>query len=130
MKSTTGIGEWIASSYEASVPFLQQVPRDCADYLLLNAQIREYDAGEIIVQGGVEGEYFCVMQSGRAQVCGQILPDGTCRGSEEENLKDGKGQIFQITENCEEMRKDGASSQFFAFCCRTASSGIYSHLSP
>ena len=76
MKSTTGIGEWIASSYEASVPFLQQVPRDCADYLLLNAQIREYDAGEIIVQGGVEGEYFCVMQSGRAQVCGQILPDG------------------------------------------------------
>ena len=76
MKSTTGIGEWIASSYEASVPFLQQVPRDCANYLLLNAQIREYDAGEIIVQGGVEGEYFCVMQSGRAQVCGQILPDG------------------------------------------------------
>ena len=76
MKTPTGIGGWIASSYEAKVPFLQQVPRECADFLLLNAQIREYDAGEIIVQGGVEGQFFCVMQSGRAQVCGQILPDG------------------------------------------------------
>lgn len=76
IKTPSGIGGWIASSYEASVPFLQQVPRECADFLLLNAQIREYDAGEIIIQGGVEGQSFCVMQSGRAQVCGQILPDG------------------------------------------------------
>ena len=76
MKTPTGIGGWIASSYEAKVPFLQQVPRECADFLLLNAQIREYEAGEIIIQGGVEGQSFCVMQSGRAEVCGQILPDG------------------------------------------------------
>jgi CRP-like cAMP-binding protein len=76
MKTTTGIGEWIALSYEAKVPFLQQVPRECADFLLLNAQLREYDAGEIILEGGTESKSFCVMQSGRAQVCGQILPDG------------------------------------------------------
>ena len=76
MKNPTGIGDWIASNYETRVPFLQQVPRECADFLLLNAQIREYEPGEVIVQGGVEGDSFCVMQSGRAAVCGQILPDG------------------------------------------------------
>lgn len=76
MKNSTGIGDWIASSYEAKVPFLQQVPRECADFLLLNAELREYEAGEIIIQGGVVGDCFCVMQSGRAEVCGQILPDG------------------------------------------------------
>lgn len=76
MKPQTGIGDWIAASYELGTPFLQQVPRDCADYLLLNAQIREYDAGDIIINGGAPGESFCVLQSGRAFVCGQILPDG------------------------------------------------------
>lgn len=76
MRPHTGIGDWISSSYEAGKPFLQQVPRDCADFLLLNAQIREYDAGEIIINGNASGEAFCVLQSGRAQICGQILPDG------------------------------------------------------
>ena len=76
MKPHTGIGDWIAATYELGLPFLQQVPRECADYLLLNAQIREYDAGEVIINGNSVGESFCVLQSGRAQVCGQILPDG------------------------------------------------------
>lgn len=76
IKTHTGIGDWIATGYEAGTPFLQQVPRECADFLLLNAQIREYDTGEIIVNGDSEGESFCVLQSGRAQICGQILPDG------------------------------------------------------
>ena len=76
MKPHTGIGDWIAATYEQGLPFLQQVPRECADYLLLNAQIREYDAGEVIINGNSIGESFCVLQSGRAQVCGQILPDG------------------------------------------------------
>lgn len=75
-KTHTGIGDWIATSYEAGIPFLQQVPRECADFLLLNAQIREYEAGDIIVEGGVVGDSFCVLQSGRAQICGQVLPDG------------------------------------------------------
>ena len=74
--SHTGIGDWIAAQYDLGVPFLQLIPRDCADYLLLNAQIREYDAGEIIIQGGIVGDSFCVLQSGRATVCGQILSDG------------------------------------------------------
>ena len=76
MMSHTGIGDWIAAQYDLGTPFLQLVPRDYADYLLLNSQIREYDAGEIILQGGVDGDSFCVLQSGRATVCGQILPDG------------------------------------------------------
>ena len=76
MKQHTGIGDWIATSYDSGTPFLQQVPRDCADFLLLNAQIREFDAGEIIINGNSEGQAFCVLQSGRAQICGQILPDG------------------------------------------------------
>ena len=76
MMSHTGIGDWIAAQYELGVPFLQLVPRDYADFLLLNAQIREYDAGDIILRGGVDGESFCVLQSGRATICGQILSDG------------------------------------------------------
>ncbi|MCQ2107651.1 MAG: cyclic nucleotide-binding domain-containing protein [Fibrobacter sp.] len=76
MKPHTGIGDWIAANYELGTPFLQQVPRDCADYLLLNAQIREYDAGEIIINGGTVGDSFCVLQSGSAVICGQILADG------------------------------------------------------
>lgn len=76
MNKPLGIGDWIASSYEASVPFLQQVPRDCADYLLMNAEVREYEPGEVIIEGGTASDCFCVMQSGRAAVCGKILPDG------------------------------------------------------
>lgn len=76
MKMHTGIGDWIAADYELGTPFLQQVPRECADYLLLNAQIYEYDAGDVIIEGGREGDAFFVLQSGRAQICGQFLPDG------------------------------------------------------
>ena len=76
MKTHTGIGDWIAANYELGTPFLQQVPRDCADYLLLNAQIREYDSGEIIINGGSIGDSFCVLQSGRAFICGELLADG------------------------------------------------------
>lgn len=76
MKTHTGIGDWIAADYEQGTPFLQQVPRDCADYLLLNAQIREYEPGEIIINSGIEVESFCVMQSGYGLICGTILPDG------------------------------------------------------
>ena len=77
MKTHTGIGDWIAANYELGIPFLQQVPRDCADYLLLNAQIREYDAGDVIINGGSVGDSFCVLQSGRAFICGELLADGT-----------------------------------------------------
>ena len=76
MKTHTGIGDWIAANYELGTPFLQQVPRDCADYLLLNAQIREYEPGEIIINGGSVGDSFCVLQSGRAFICGELLADG------------------------------------------------------
>ena len=76
MQVFKGIGDWIAATYEVGTPFLQQVPRECADYLLLNAQIREYDTGDIIINGGAAGQAFGVLQSGRAQICGQILPDG------------------------------------------------------
>jgi CRP-like cAMP-binding protein len=58
------------------VPFLQQIPRESADFFLLNSQIREYDAGDVIITGETDGESFCVLQSGRAQICGRILPDG------------------------------------------------------
>ncbi len=76
MKASSSIGDWITASYEREVPFLQQIPRESADFFLLNSQIREYEAGDIILQGDSEGESFCVLQSGRAQICGQILPDG------------------------------------------------------
>lgn len=77
MAKQVGIGEWISASYDQGVPFLQQIPRECADFFLLNAQIAEFDAGEIILNGDSSNDYFCVMQSGRAQICGSLMPDGT-----------------------------------------------------
>lgn len=76
MAGRVGIGEWIVASYEQGVPFLQQIPRQCADFFLLNARIAEFDAGEIILSGDRPNEYFCVLQNGRAQICGRPLPNG------------------------------------------------------
>ena len=76
MKAHAGIGDWISASYEKGVPFLQQIPRESADFFLLNSQICEYDAGDVIITAEMDGESFCVLQSGRAQICGRILPDG------------------------------------------------------
>ena len=73
MANNVGIGEWISASYEQGIPFLQQIPRECADFFLLNAQIAEFDAGEIILEGDSVNQYFCVLQSGRAQICGPFV---------------------------------------------------------
>ncbi|HHX15803.1 MAG TPA: cyclic nucleotide-binding domain-containing protein [Fibrobacter sp.] len=77
MKANSGIGDWISAAYEQGIPFLQQIPRESADFILLNSSIKEYDAGDVIITGGdVNNESFCVLQSGRAQICGRVLPDG------------------------------------------------------
>ncbi|NLO23804.1 MAG: cyclic nucleotide-binding domain-containing protein [Fibrobacter sp.] len=77
MKVNSGIGDWISASYEQGVPFLQQIPRESADFILLNSSIKEYDVGDIIITGGdTNNESFCVLQSGRAQICGEMHPDG------------------------------------------------------
>ena len=77
MIGRSGIGDWISASYEMEKPFLQQIPRESADFFLLNSQIREYEAGEAIIVGGEMGETFCVLQSGRAQICGRMFADGS-----------------------------------------------------
>lgn len=71
-----GIGEWIAAAYAQEIPFLQQIPREYADFFMLNAQVAEFDAGDIIVAADSPAEYFGILQSGRAQVCGRLMPDG------------------------------------------------------
>lgn len=76
MAKQIGIGEWISASYDQGVPFLNQIPRECADFFLLNAQIAEFDAGEIILNGDSDNDYFCVLQSGSAQICGSLMADG------------------------------------------------------
>ena len=76
MTNRSSIGDWISASYEREVPFLQQIPRESADFFLLNSQIKEYEAGETIISGGQDGKTFCVLQSGRAQICGSFFPDG------------------------------------------------------
>ncbi|MBQ5610900.1 MAG: cyclic nucleotide-binding domain-containing protein [Fibrobacteraceae bacterium] len=76
MANNVGIGEWIAASYDHGIPFLQQIPRECADFFLLNSQTAEFDAGEVILAGDSINQYFCVLQSGRAQICGRMMPDG------------------------------------------------------
>ncbi len=77
MENHIGIGEWIAAAYAGEVPFLQQIPRECADFFLLNAQTVEFDAGDIILEENTEGEYFGILQSGRVQICGRQMPDGS-----------------------------------------------------
>ena len=52
MKANSGIGDWISAAYEQGIPFLQQIPREAADFILLNASIQEYDAGDVIITGG------------------------------------------------------------------------------
>lgn len=76
MKSHSSIIDWISASYEQKIPFLDQIPTEARDYFLLNSEIREYDAGEIIITGDHPGEFFCVLQSGHAQICGKESADG------------------------------------------------------
>ena len=77
MAGSLGIGEWISAAYAEEIPFLQQIPKECADFFLLNAQTVEFDAGDIILQEGSAAEYFGILQSGRAQICGRQMPDGS-----------------------------------------------------
>jgi len=71
-----GLGAIISAPYEKEKPFLQQIPREAADFFILKSQIREFDKGDIILEAATEGEFFYVLQSGRIQVCGERLPSG------------------------------------------------------
>lgn len=84
------LGNWIKAPYEKERPFLSQIPREAADYFILKAHIKEYDAGQVILESNSAGAFFYVLQSGRAQVCGEvykgqhtevaILEKGSCFG--------------------------------------------------
>ncbi|MDR1759716.1 MAG: cyclic nucleotide-binding domain-containing protein [Fibrobacter sp.] len=78
MKSHASIADWISASYERKIPFLDQIPTDARDYFLLNSEIREYDAGDVIIWADKPAEYFCVLQSGYAQICGRATATGHC----------------------------------------------------
>jgi len=84
------LGSWIKSPYEKEKPFLSQIPREAHDFFILKSKIREYEAGQLILESKTEGQFFYVLQSGRAQVCGEtykgqptevaILEKGACFG--------------------------------------------------
>jgi len=84
------LGNWIKAPYEKEKPFLSQIPREAADFFILKSNIREYENGQVILEHNSEGSYFYVLQSGRAQVCGEvykgqfteiaILDKGSCFG--------------------------------------------------
>ncbi|HSQ42824.1 MAG TPA: cyclic nucleotide-binding domain-containing protein [Fibrobacteraceae bacterium] len=84
------LGGWIKAPYEKEKPFLSQIPPEAADYFILKSQISEYDSGAVILERGAEGAFFYVLQSGRAQVCGEVykgqytevasLEKGSCFG--------------------------------------------------
>lgn len=76
MTGEIGLGAFISAPYEKEKPFLQQIPREAADFFILKSQIREFDKGDIILEASTEGEYFYVLQSGQIQVCGEKLPSG------------------------------------------------------
>jgi CRP-like cAMP-binding protein len=84
------LGNWIKAPYEKEKPFLSQIPREAADYFILKSHIKEYDNGAVILEHNSQGAYFYVLQSGRAQVCGEVykgqysevavLEKGSCFG--------------------------------------------------
>lgn len=84
------LGSWIKAPYEKEKPFLSQIPREAADFFILKSRIKEYENGEVILEGNSEGACFYVLQSGRAQVCGEVykgqyteiavLEKGSCFG--------------------------------------------------
>lgn len=76
MAGELAIGAYISAPYEKEKPFLQQIPREAADFFILKSQIREYDKGDLVLEASTEGEFFYVLQSGRVQVCGDRLPSG------------------------------------------------------
>lgn len=84
------LGSWIKAPFEKEKPFLSQIPREAADFFILKSTIKEFDNGEVILERNSEGEFFYVLQSGRAQVCGDaykgqfaeiaVLEKGSCFG--------------------------------------------------
>lgn len=84
------LDSWIQKSFDASLPFLDQVPRDVQNLILEKAQIREYNEGELILRRGNVSEEFFVIQVGQVKECGnkhhgsyleeKILPQGTSFG--------------------------------------------------
>lgn len=84
------LSSWIKAPYEKEKPFLTQIPREAADFFILKSHIKEYDSGDVILEHDSEGAFFYVLQSGRAQVCGEsykgqmtevaILEKGSCFG--------------------------------------------------
>lgn len=84
------LGSWIKAPFEKEKPFLSQIPREAADFFILKSHIKEYEKGEVILEANSDGSFFYVLQSGRAQVCGEIykgqytevalLEKGSCFG--------------------------------------------------
>ncbi|NLB63298.1 MAG: cyclic nucleotide-binding domain-containing protein [Fibrobacter sp.] len=77
MASGKSLASWIRAPYEKEKPFLSQIPREAHDFFILKAKIQEFDAGESILIEGTEGKHFFVLQSGRAQVCGEVYKGQT-----------------------------------------------------
>lgn len=77
MVSDKSLASWIRSPFEKAKPFLTQIPREAHDFFILKAKIQEFDAGDNILVEGTEGKYFFVLQSGRAQVCGEVYKGQT-----------------------------------------------------
>jgi len=90
MSIEKSLGNWIKAPFEIEKPFLSQIPREAADFFILKSRIQEYDDGQVILEGNAEGAEFYVMQSGKAQVCGEVykgqytevasLEKGSCFG--------------------------------------------------
>lgn len=84
------LDSWIQKPFDASLPFLEQIPRDVQNLLLEKAQIREYDEGDLILRRGNVSEEFFVVQVGQVKECGKKhegkyleeyeLPKGACFG--------------------------------------------------
>lgn len=90
MAAEKSLGSWIKAPFEKEKPFLSQIPREAHDFFILKSRIKEFEAGDTILESDTEGQDFYVLQSGRAQVCGEvykgqhteiaILEKGSCFG--------------------------------------------------
>ncbi len=83
------IDSWIEKSFDSTLPFLEQIPSSVKNLLIEKCEIKEYDAGQVILRRGVVSDRFYILQSGKISECGKKI-----RGNYTEIHEVAKGACF------------------------------------
>lgn len=67
--TVTGFESLLAQSENAHLPFFDQLPESLVKALLTKSPIETYSANAVILQNGIQTEFFYILKSGKARVC-------------------------------------------------------------